>query len=407
MKVAVVLLFLAAAGAAGCSAMSAVPLPGLAHAALARDAAGAPVSCLKGAPKAADPNGVHGLMVWLDSTDLFYKEPAIKKYLLSDPNLCGASIDIKWSQIDQGPSATPQYNPQPVVNAMRPWVRAHKIVNLLFVGVNEVGKNDNATPSWVLAQSGPNHVDLVPCPNPSGHGSIGPPTPVYWEPGYKNPWHKFITAMIKQWGKNPNVGYMRFGLGAGAEDFPQHGADNNCFPAWQKYGLTGAKYWANFSAALTAFIGDAAKRNSSTVTQLVALNDFHDTASPFPVANEVGNIAAKGDVGFGTENLGSGNYGSTPEPCTNSIYWCEAFTTHAGQVPLEFQTIDFTLTTNEKVLPLPDLLAYALANHAQIFEIYPADWLTADDPDFATYPVNHRAWKNAFDSAAAIVGGAP
>ena len=194
---------------------------------------------------------------------------------------------------------------------MKPWIAAKKIVNLLFVGTNEVGKTDNATPPWVLAQTGSNHVDLVPCPDPGG-GVVVPPTPVYWEQGYATPWHKFITAVIEHYGTNPNVGYMRFGLGAGAEDFPQHGADGNCFAAWQPYGLS-AKFWAQFSARLTGFIAAAARRQHSTVQQIVALNPFSDPAQPFDVANEVAKVAAADGVAFGTENLGSGHYGWTVE----------------------------------------------------------------------------------------------
>ena len=342
-------------------------------------------------------------MVWLHSVDETKKEPDILKYLAADHNLCGASIVVLWSGIDKGPSALPQYDFSPIERAMKPWIAAGKIVNLLLVGTDEVGTTDNATPAWVLAQTGSNHVDLVPCADPGGHVVV-PPTPVYWEQGYLTPWHKFISAVIKRYGNNANVGYMRFGLGAGAEDFPQHGADGNCFPAWQTYGLS-AKFWAQYSAKLTGFIAATARRDHSTVQQLVALNPFADPAHPFDVANEVANVAAANGVGFGTENLGSGNYGRVVEKCTPSEYWCHAFTTHAGQVPLEFQPINFTLQPGTNIAPLPKLLAYALYNSAQVFEIYPQDWLTADDPSYSTYAAHHVAWKRAFKKAAAILGG--
>ncbi len=342
-------------------------------------------------------------MVWLDSVDKTKNEPDIVKYLSADHNLCGASIVVLWSGVDKGPNSKPQYDFDPIERAMRPWIHAKKIVNLLFVGTDEVGKTDNATPVWVLAQTGPNHVDLVPCANPGG-SVVVPPTPVYWEQGYATPWHKFITAVIERYGNNTNIGYMRFGLGAGAEDFPQHGADGNCFGAWKPYGLS-AKFWAQFSSRLTGFIAAGAQRHHSTVQQLVALNPFSDPAKPFDVATEVANVAAADGVGFGTENLGSGNYGWIVEACTSSEYWCHAFQTHAGQVPLEFQPINFTLQTGTHIAPLPKLLAYAMYNDAQVFEIYPQDWLTADDPSYSTYAAHHRAWKRAFRKAAAILGG--
>lgn len=398
-----VVLVVAALGVVGCSAPSTGPATAIPSVDNARPGATATPSCRRRAPEAADPDAVHGLMVWLDSTDLARKDPAILKYVAADHNLCGASIVVLWSQIDRGPGVSPQYDFKPIELAIKPWIDAKKIVNLLFVGTDEVGMIDRATPSWVLEQKGTNYVPLIPCSDPGGTVVV-PPTPVYWKPGYATPWHKFITAVVEQYGHNPSVGYMRFGLGAGAEDFPQHGADGNCFAAWQKFGMS-AQFWAQFSAKLTAFIGADARRHDSTVQQLVALNPFSDPAHPFDVADEVANVAARNGVGFGTENLGSGNYGSTVEACTSSQYWCEAFTAHAGEVPLEFQPINFTLQPGTKIAPLPNLLAYALYNHAQIFEIYPQDWLTADDPHYATYAAHHVAWKNAFTKAATVLGG--
>jgi hypothetical protein len=390
------------AGLTGCGspgAVGALPAAGQAASFLGDSAM---ASCTSPAPRAADPDGVHGLMVWVHSTDETTKQPAILKYLAKDPNLCGASIVVLWSGIDKGPKAAQQYDFKVIEKAIQPWIAAGKIVNLLLDGTNEVGPTDTATPPWVLAQTGSNHVDLVPCPNP-GSGSVGPPTPVYWEPGYSNPYRAFIHAIIRRYGTDPHVGYIRFGLGAGAEDFPQHGADGNCFPAWQKYGLS-AKFWAQFSSNLTEYIAEEAQHKHATVQQMVALNPFSDPSAPYDVANAVAETAATNGVGFGTENLGSGNYGSVVEACTDSQYWCEAFQTYAGKVPLEFQPINFTLQPGTHIAPFPKLIAYAMYNHAQIFEIYPQEWLTADDPYFTTYAAHHTAWKAAFNKAARVLG---
>jgi hypothetical protein len=394
----------ALAGIAGCSGSGGGPATIPPPAGIARQAMPGLRSCRQPAPRAPDPDGVHGLMVWLDSVEETKNDPAILKYVAADPNLCGASIVVLWSGIDRGPNANPQYDFSPIERTIQPWIAAHKIVNLLLTGVDEVGTSDRATPAWVLAQTGPNHVDLVPCTDPGG-GVVVPPTPVYWQPGYLTPWHKFISAVIRRYGRNPNLGYMRFGLGAGAEDFPQHGADGNCFPVWhKKYGLSG-RFWAQYSARLTSFIAAAARRDDSSAQQMVALNPFDDPKQPFNVQNEVANVAAADGVGFGTENLGSGQYGSVVEKCTPKEYWCEAFMAHAGHVPLEFQPINFTLKPGTHILPLPKLLAYALYNDAQVFEIYPQDWLTADDPHYWTYGAHHAAWERAFTKAAGILGG--
>lgn len=342
-------------------------------------------------------------MVWLDSTDETKKNPDILRYVRRDRNLCGASIVVLWSQVDNGPNASPQYDFAPIDRAMKPWIARKKVVNLLFVGTDEIGATDRATPPWVLAQTGPDHVDVVPCAHPGG-SVVVPPTPVYWEQGYAAPWHKFINAVFQHYGNDSNIGYVRFGLGAGAEDFPQHGADGNCFAAWQQYGLS-AKFWAKFSGRLTGLIAADARRHRATVRPLIALNPFADPSQPFEVVDEVADVAAADGVGFGTENLGSGKYGRRVKACTTQQYWCHAFQTHSGQVPLQFQPINFTLQTGTHIAPLSKLLPYAMYNHAQVFEIYPQDWLTADDPHYPTYAEHHTAWQKAFADAAAILGG--
>jgi hypothetical protein len=389
---------------AGCSVArgSAIPQSGTPQAAGRATSAGTP-SCTTPGPGVADPNAPHGLMVWLDSVDAAQNTPGVLQYLPSDPNLCGASIVVLWSGVDRGPAVSPQYDFSRVEKATQPWLKAGKKVNLLFIGTNEVGPTDTATPAWVLAQTGANQVDLVPCPDPGTTGSIGPPTPVYWEPGYANPWHAFINRVIAKYATDTSIGYMRFGLGAGAEDFPQHGADANCFPLWQKYGMS-AKRWATFSSNLTETIAGISARHNSIVQQVVALNPFNDPAAPYNVSFAVATTAAANGIGFGTENLGSGSYGTVVEPCTKNAsvpYWCKSFETYAGKVPLEFQPINFTLKAGAHVAPLTTLLPYAILNHAQLFELYPQEWLTADDPQYPTYAAHHIAWQNTLTQAAA------
>ena len=349
-------------------------------------------------------------MVWLDSVDAASATSGVLQYLPKDPNLCGASIVVLWKGVDKGPGATPsQYDFNAIEKAIAPWRKAHKLVNLLFVGANEVGTADTDTPAWVLNQSGSNTVDIVsPCPSPGTGGNAGPPTPVYWEQGYRVPWRAFIAAIVKQYGRDPRIGYMRFGLGAGAEDFPQHGADYDCAGNWAPYGLT-AKFWAAFSASLVRYIAQTSRANNATVQQIVAINPFHDSSNPFNVQDRVAYAAVTHGVGFGTENLGSGNYGTKAIPCTRNApppYWCHAYQTYGHQVPLEFQPIDFTLDAKVSA-PLPQLLPYAMLNNAQIFELYPDEWLTADDPSFPYYRLNHKAWKAALTKAAQVLGTSP
>jgi len=325
--------------------------------------------------------------------------------LPQDPRLCGASIVFDWSEIDKGPSyGAKEYDFKPIDDAMVPWIAAGKRVNLLVAGTNELGPNDTATPSWVLKS-----VPTVTCRNPGGNSAAGPPTPVYWNPGYENPWRAFIRKVLQTYGSNAKVGYVRFGLGAGAEDFPQHGADGNCFGVWhEKYGLS-AKFWATFSGNLTRYIARTAAASHATVQPMVALNSFDDPAAPYDVATYVAGVAARNGVGFGTENLGCCGSGSIVQPCTSAQYWCAAFTKHAGEIPLEFQPINYTLQTGLKtpIPTLPQLLRYGLENNAQIFEIYAQDWLTADDDSWPAYAAYHARCNRALTRAATILGIAP
>ena len=190
-------------------------------------------SALKTVP---DPQAPHGLYVWIDSLEQTKNQPAILQYLPKDANLCGASIVVFWSAVDRGPAASPQYDFAAVESAIKPWASAGKLVNLLFANVNETGTSDTATPAWVLAQTGANKVNSVACPDPGPGQSAGPPTPVYWETGFEKPYRAFVKAVIAAYGGDPRIGYMRFGVGPGAEDFVAHGADGACLAKWQAYG---------------------------------------------------------------------------------------------------------------------------------------------------------------------------
>jgi hypothetical protein len=56
--------------------------------------------------------------------------------------------------------------------------------------------------------------------------------------------------------------------------------------------------------------------------------------------------------------------------------------------------------------PLPPLLQAGLTVHAQIFELYTQDWLTAFDPEYPGYTEYHADYAQAIASAAAVVGTA-
>jgi hypothetical protein len=368
-------------------------------------------SCQAPISTVPDPNGAHGLYVWIHNFLPESELKAIREYVVPDPTACGASVVVLWNQVDNGPGAPQQYDFSSVERAIAPWARAGKPVNLLFAGASESGKKDLATPAWVLAQTGKNAVPLVQCPNPGMSQKASAPAPVYWYPGYATPYRAFIAQAVKTYGADSRIGYIRFGIGMGVEDYAQHGADGACAPVWKPYGLTGFSFWAAFSSDLVAYVASLHPAHQV----IVAINNFAGDGAPESakaVPNVVASAASANGIGFGTLNLGAAQGAQINEPCTQDKpfppYWCGAFDAHQGVVPLLFQPISYSFNPDFPTLaPLGDLLAYAKTNHAQVFELYPDEWLGANDPGWSTYAAHHAYLARTLKRAATWAGGFP
>jgi len=384
--------------------------PALSGAGIPLTLAPATRTCLTPNPKLPDPDGTHGLFVWIHNFLPASELAAIQQYVLPDKTVCGASIVVLWSQIDKGPAAKRQYQFSVVQKAIAPWAAAGKPVNLLFAGASETGANDTATPAWVLAQTGSNAVALVSCPNPGMGQGVSAPAPVYWQPGYATPYRAFIAAVIKKYGSDHRIGYMRFGIGMGAEDYVQHGADGACASDWAPYGLS-ASFWGTFSSNLVSYIASLHSKRQI----MIAINNFAGDGAPkskTAVPNVVAATATAAGIGFGTLNLGAFGGAQVNQSCTLDTpfppYWCTAFDTSAGKVPLMFQTLTFSYNPAQPSIPaLGKLIGYARTNHAQFFELYPDEWLGADDPAWPTYAAHHVYLAKRLGDAAAWAGGAP
>jgi hypothetical protein len=349
--------------------------------------------------------------VWIHNFLPASEQAAIRRYVIPDPTACGASIVALWSQIDNGPGAAMRYDFSSVEKAIAPWAKAGKPVNLLFAGASETGVKDTATPAWVLAQTGANSVPLVSCLDPGAGQKASAPAPVYWNQGYATPYRAFVAQAVKMYGSDKRIGYMRFGIGMGVEDYVQHGADGACAGTWAPYGLTGFAFWATFSKNMVVYINSLHAKHQV----IIAINNFAGDGapdSPHAVPNVVASAAAPRGIGFGTLNLGAFDGGHIDEPCMQDKpfppYWCKAFDAHEGKVPLLFQPITYTFNPAlPTIAPLGQLLAYAKTNHAQVFELYPNEWLGADDPKWPTYAAHHGYLAKTLKSAAAWVGGFP
>lgn len=345
--------------------------------------------CTQPDPLVADPQAPHGLFVnAANSPAALADEQEILQYTLTDSTVCGANLIVPWSSVDTGPTNQPQYNWTFVQKSMQPWVSAGKIVNLIVWGVAEQTSQQYGqpvTPSYVFGQ-----VDTVQCGN-------DPPAPVYWESGYLKNYEAFMKAVVAEYGSSPYVGYIRFGFGVGGEDYPQNGFDQSpCLSSWQRSGYSYGE-WQNYTLQLMAF----EKSLNSPKQILVGLNEIQGQNS---VADAVAAQAVSYGFGFGIQGFSIGQEQADESGTQCYADWCALFSKYAGRVSLELQTTTHTYPDGTGVGSLVDLAPFGLRARAQIFELYPEEWLVANDPAFAGYGAYHKAYADALVSMADVVG---
>ena len=383
--------------------------------------------CTGADPLAADPNAPHGMYVWNP-----YKvqggiyEPLIEQYVIGtgatvkDPNFCGVSLVISWSEVETSKNG---YVYKTLDSEAQPYAKAGLRVNLLFADAAEVGGSDGATPSWVFTQDG---VQQFTCGGQS--------YPDWLDPNFESDYETFIAQMVKHFsagGSDPyvaNIGYMRFGIGAGVEAYPGHveGLGVNphpCLDAWATV-TPSFSYAAWLQHTLNIVDTVVAQQKLHPDKQLmIPLNyvSTYNASNPHDVyvyANAAAAAAAAGGVAIGTENLGTtwgqvwpAGAGVTPTACNPTMqyvdaYWCQAFNRHLGAVPFEFQPIVSPIDPLGKDETMANWLQLALLNNAQLLEIYPQDWVFANDPSaFPSFTGATQAqYQAAFSQASLVLG---
>lgn len=377
-------------------------------------------SCAGPDSHVAAPNAPHGIYVWNPyKVDGGKWQAFMQKYVLGngttplDPNICGVSIVVPWSDIEP---TNGNYYWNDLDGWIAPYAHVGLRVNLLIADASEVGANNTATPQWITSP--------IVCPSQ-------PPYPNWTDATFEQDYESAIDTIVKHFttGQSgadqyaPNVGYIRFGIGAGVESYPGH-LDDPCLKAWAQVTPPGFSYnaWLQHSLNIEHFL---AKETPKTDKQLmVSLNYIQDPSAPnnaYAYSNAMAAVAAPNKIAFGTQNLGI-NAGNVPVAGANTqphacdptrqyvnVYWCQAYTRHVGVVPFEFQPIVSPIVPDGHDVTIAHLFQYGMDNNAQIFEIYPQDWVFANDPndaaDFPGFSAATRAdYQAAFSATSLLLG---
>ncbi|HTW83250.1 MAG TPA: hypothetical protein VMD91_04160 [Candidatus Sulfotelmatobacter sp.] len=372
-------------------------------------ATGAP-NCVGTDPLAADPTAPHGMYAWAPNAR---DTTLLSDYVIGvDPTLCGASLVVFWTDLEPSKGS---YAFNVAEAAAQPFVQHGLTVNLLFSEATETGTTNQVTPPWVL-----NEVPTFAC-------TAGVTMPAYWDPTYESDWTTFIAAAIAYFSttstiKN-NIGYMRFATAGGAEALPPPGYNDGgtCQAGWANLGYTYDVWQAHELRVLQAMAATPSTHqimaSLPSVSTSVGLAPG-EAPGIYAMSNAFAAVAAANGIGLSNESLGSENVtapGTTPGPCNPAakmivLHWCQAYVKYAGQVPLAMQPITATYNTSGgNVIDITNLLAYALDNNMQIFELYPEEWLEANGvTQWQPYdPTEKATYRKALDDAALILGTHP
>ncbi len=381
-------------------------------------------SCTGSDPLAPVASGPHGIYVWNP-----YREGDVEKqieqYVLGpgtgtplDPDFCGASIVVVWSDVETSKGT---YEWPAIDTLIKPYARPGLRVNLLLSDASEECCTNTETPTWIFSQEG---VGQVQCPNQ-------PPYPNWLDPTFEKDYKAFIDAMVAHYssgGGDPyasSIGYMRFGIGAGVEAYPGHleGANTNphpCLTAWKN-----ATPAFSYSAWLTYTLGIVHNLAQQTTDKqlMISLNyvSQYDSSNPndaYSYADAVADVAAPLGIAMGAQNLGISFDGTpvaganvAPTACdqmaqSEDIYWCQVYMRHDGVVPFEFQPIVSPISPGGYDITIAHIFQYGMDNNAQIFEIYPQDWVFKDDPsEYPSFTAATPAEYSAAFSATSLILG--
>jgi hypothetical protein len=294
---------------------------------------------------------------------------ALQKYVLNNPIVSGGNLWVQWADVDKGPGANPQYDWTSTDSAIQPWAAAGKKVNLVIWAIGDSAVN-TTTPQYVWTSLGPSNITTCK----------GEQIPNYFHAAFESPYQAFMAEVVRHYGSNPDVGYIRFGLGRGGEAYPCLGisSEPTCAKAFASWGFT----WTSWTNYLASMLGYEATLKSPKQL-MVGIVGGAAGSTRTVVADATAAAAVLGGIGFGSQGLQQADIANYPL-CTSD--WCNLFDRYTGSGPLELQTYLQSCPDNScQTGSLVNLVPFAISHHATVLEIYYQDWLLAFDPTVPGY----------------------
>jgi hypothetical protein len=224
-----------------------------------------------------------------------------------------------------------------------------------------------------------------------GYGVSGTDTgfPAATEAAFYVAYQNFINEVLTQYSSTsalaPYIGYIRFGLSAGGEVYPFcEGTGHYSQSDWLTYVSNMDSYESGVNSGLSPKI------------QLMTSINQTNFPSNYTYPDDEAGYAITNGIGFGSQGLQQGDISSTT-PCptqSSTSDWCYLFYyPSVPTVPLELQTTllsDPAFASGGTITPgtpsqtgsLSQIIPYAVANHAEIFELYAYDMLYAFDSNY-------------------------
>lgn len=346
-----------------------------------------------------------------------------------DQRTTGGSVVIPWAQFhsidERGRSS---YNWTFVDEQMAPWIARGQKVNLLVWPA--VQKRDqlfpdgaSATPDYLLTAG-----NTYQCPDGSAQGgtSEGIPLPMFWKRDVYRRYTRALKELVYHYQDNEHVNYFRFGIGVGAESYPANGATtptNYCMETFidqfdganrDEKAMTAYNTWYYYvRGRIRRF-----RRFESRKPIVVTFNTFYTSndIDPLEFPNMVAHEATRTyrsypPLGLGVQ--GATTYGfdeHSPEGAQSYANWPSIFEArkHLG-VPLQLQTplhsgvngrpgewqeyeeCQINRKNNGRygctnTGSMVELIEFALSVGVNSFELYPYEWMVANDRNWINKP---------------------